>query len=195
MDSTNYIEVVKYHRDDVLFREGDDGGCMYLVESGAVGIIARYGTPKAKLLAELRAGDFFGEMGMVRGFPRSATAIILEADTCLSAITWDTLGSYIVRAPAKIVMLMQQLSNRIAETNDMYLSACNAVTELIEDRDRLAEEIVTLKNMLPNPDAEIKPLSMVQKKAVDEALKKMDSKYKNYINGYTGHSYSRFARK
>lgn len=195
MESTNYIEVVKYHRDDILFREGDEGGCMYLVESGSVGIIARYGTPEAKLLAQLHTGDFFGEMGMVRGFPRSATAIILEADTCLSAITWDTLGSYIVRSPAKIVMLMQQLSNRIAETNDMYLSACNAVTELIEDRDRLAEENIALKNMLPDPTAELKPLSMVQKKAVDEALQKMNSKYRNYINGYSGRSYSRFARR
>lgn len=195
MDSTtNYIEIVKYHRGDVVFYEGSEGGCMYMVETGSVGIVARYGTPEAKILAQLHPGDFFGEMGMVRGFPRSATAIILEADTGLSAITWDTLGSYIVRAPSKIVMLMQQLSNRIAETNDRYLSACADINEVIADRDRLAEENIRLRAMLPE-GAELKQLDEVHKRAAEEKIKKMDSKYKNYLGGYSGREYSRFARK
>ena len=195
MDSENFIEIVNYHRGEIVFREGDEGGCMYMVESGCVGIISNYDTPEAILLAKLHTGDFFGEMGMVRGFPRSATAVVLEPDTGLSAITRDTLGNYIVRAPTKIVMLMQQLSNRVAESNDRYLSACNAVTEIIAERGRLIEENTALRNMLPDHGANIKPLSVAQKKAVDEAVKRMDSKYSNYINGYSERSRSRFARR
>ncbi len=129
-----------YPKGRTVFREGDPGGCMYVVESGRIGIVAAYGKPEEKRLTELEEGGFFGEMGMVRGLPRSATAVSLDNETVVRMITWETLGSYFREEPSKIVLIMQQMGRRIEELSEDYVGACGAVTELMDQRSALLRE-------------------------------------------------------
>src|SRR2546429_9944135 len=57
----------------VLFREGDRGQTMYVIRSGRVNISKRIGDSEITL-AVLGAGEFFGEMALLEGLPRSAGA-------------------------------------------------------------------------------------------------------------------------
>src|SRR2546430_17715708 len=57
----------------VLFREGDRGQTMYVIRSGKVNISKRIGDSEITL-AVLGAGEFFGEMALLGGLPRSAGA-------------------------------------------------------------------------------------------------------------------------
>ena len=141
-ESVNYVEVLPYKKQELIFREGDKSDGMYVVQSGKVGIYANYGTEKQKELTVLEEGSFFGEMGMVRGLPRSATAVSLSSGTGVSKITWETLGQYFQSSPAKVVAIMQQMGRRIAELSGDYVEACGAVAELLEERDRLRHETV-----------------------------------------------------
>ena len=50
-----------------LFRAGDDGDAMYLIESGRVRIAVSDEDKKEIVLAELARGDFFGEMAIIDG--------------------------------------------------------------------------------------------------------------------------------
>ncbi len=59
-----------------LFHQGDPGDTMYFVHSGTVGITREHDGLKSEIAA-LRKGDFFGEMALVDGSPRSATATCL----------------------------------------------------------------------------------------------------------------------
>jgi len=59
---------------EVLFREGEPGDEMYLIKSGKIKIIKKVGDD-IKVLAVLSEGDFFGEMSVIDGVPRSATAV------------------------------------------------------------------------------------------------------------------------
>lgn len=118
----------------VIFWEGSRSTCMYYVRSGRVGIYSQYGTEGAKLLTALEPGSFFGEMGMVRGFPRSATAVALLPGTEIETVTWETLSGYFHTEPAKVVGIMQQMANRIAELTDDYIGACGEITRLVEER-------------------------------------------------------------
>src|SRR5437016_7213765 len=59
----------------LLFREGDLGDAMYLIESGRVRIAITDDDEKEIVLAELAQGDFFGEMAIIDGKQRSAHAI------------------------------------------------------------------------------------------------------------------------
>ncbi len=129
-----------YPKGRIVFREGDPGDCMYVVESGRIGIYAAYGTPEEKQLTELGEGSFFGEMAMVRGLPRSATAVVMGNDTIVRTVTWETLGTYFREAPAKVVGIMQQMGRRIEELSEDYIGACSAVTELMEQRGALLRE-------------------------------------------------------
>src|SRR5438270_452316 len=61
----------------VLFREGDRGQTMYVIRSGKVNISKRIGDSEITL-AMLGAGEFFGEMALLEGLPRSAGATVVE---------------------------------------------------------------------------------------------------------------------
>src|SRR5438067_13215223 len=60
----------------VLFREGDRGQTMYVIRSGKVNISKRIGDSEITL-AVLGAGEFFGEMALLEGLPRSAGATVI----------------------------------------------------------------------------------------------------------------------
>src|SRR2546426_10412613 len=55
-----------------LFRAGDQGDAMYLIESGRIRISVSDEDQKEIILAELAQGDFFGEMAIIAGTQRSA---------------------------------------------------------------------------------------------------------------------------
>ena len=73
MEST----VLILKRTEIIFNEGDKSDRMYDIRHGRVGIYANYGTKEEKLLTELTKDQFFGEMGIIEGYPRSATAVAL----------------------------------------------------------------------------------------------------------------------
>ena len=69
------IERIMHHRQyaagETVFKQGDPGVGMYVVMSGSVQIVYE---PSGRVLAELSAGDFFGEIALLTERPRSATA-------------------------------------------------------------------------------------------------------------------------
>ena len=72
----------RYAPGEVVFRQGDGGDEMFVVAEGRIGLsIAVEGHQQA--IAELGAGEFFGELSLLSGAPRTATAIALEATTLL----------------------------------------------------------------------------------------------------------------
>jgi len=104
-------------RGTVLFREGDPGQEMYVVQSGLVEITKRAGEVE-KLLASLGQGEFFGEMSLLSLKPRSATATVAE-DARLLVIDPRTFDS-MLRANAEIaVRMIKKLADRLQEADDI----------------------------------------------------------------------------
>src|SRR3954453_5631184 len=62
----------------VLFRAGDAGDSMYLIEDGKIQISMRSSDGEDLILAVLGPGDFFGEMALIDNKPRSANAMVCE---------------------------------------------------------------------------------------------------------------------
>ena len=79
---------------EVIFEQGKYEDWMYDVIQGRVGIYAGYGTEDEKLVAEMGAGEFFGEMGMIECYPRSATAVSMEDETCIEKIAQGDFSEY-----------------------------------------------------------------------------------------------------
>src|SRR5688572_12886015 len=59
---------------EIIFREGDPGDGMYLVQRGTVQISALVGSDQRQVLTKLPAGEVFGEMAVLDDQPRSASA-------------------------------------------------------------------------------------------------------------------------
>lgn len=121
---------INYRKDAVIFRQGDDGDCMYYIQLGSVGIYTDYGTDKEKQLVVLEEEAFFGEMGLIEKMPRSATAVVVEDDTVLRKITEDELETLIKTSPALVVRCIEHLSGRLRRLTKDYLEACEMVSKM-----------------------------------------------------------------
>lgn len=98
---------------EILFREGDAGGEMYFVRSGAVRL-----TRGDVELGLLGAGDYFGEMSMLLGAKRSATATVVEPETELVAISDRNVDIILHENPAIVQRLLRDMSARVQAMNE-----------------------------------------------------------------------------
>ncbi len=126
-------ENLHFMKDQVIFRQGDAGDCMYYIGGGAVGIYTDYGTDKEVLLVELNENQFFGEMGLIEKMPRSATAVVLENDTALVRLTEDGLDQMFAEKPSFILLAMQHLSSRLRKLTKEYAKACQMVSKMNDE--------------------------------------------------------------
>src|SRR2546428_6922279 len=94
----------------VLFREGDRGQTMYVIRSGMVNISKRIGDSEITL-AVLGAGEFFGEMALLEGLPRSAGAMVVE-DALLIEVEQATFETLVRKNGEIAVRLMRRASSR-----------------------------------------------------------------------------------
>lgn len=118
-------EITKvFKKNEVIFREGDAANCLYDIRWGSVGIYADYGKESQKLLTQLNAEEFFGEMGLLEGMPRSATAVALESNTRVQLISEAMFGQFLQDRPAKVMMIMMHLSSRIRGLTKDYMAVC-----------------------------------------------------------------------
>ncbi len=100
----------------VLFREGEPGKEMYVVQHGRVHVSKNVGDVE-KILATLGPGEFLGEMSILNNKPRSATATC--ADACKLLVIDAKTFEAMIRGNAEIaIRMIKKLSDRLAEAND-----------------------------------------------------------------------------
>ena len=135
-------------RNEIIFNEGDKSECMYDIRNGRVGIYAKYGSKEEKLLTELTTDQFFGEMGIIEGFPRSATAVALGDTTELTVIPKNDFADYCKRNPEKTILIMKNMSARIRELTKDYLEVCHTIAESMEAEQKGEKKSIGLLNRL-----------------------------------------------
>src|SRR5258708_12843146 len=101
-----------------LFRTGDDGDAMYLIESGRVRIAVTDEDKKEIVLAELARGDFFGEMAIIDGKQRSADAVIAE-DARLAVLSRDNFLRFIRNNPMVALEMLSATFSRLRRTDKL----------------------------------------------------------------------------
>lgn len=105
---------------DYVFREGDLGTEMYIINEGKIEILNTVGEEE-QLLAVLEKGDFFGEMSVLEDMPRAASARALT-DVRLLQINGATFDQMLQANPEIAVRMMRKLSRRLRETDDLLKS-------------------------------------------------------------------------
>ncbi len=111
--------VEKFPAGSVIFREGDLGSEMYIIQNGHVRISLHVGG-KERELAVLEKGDFFGEIALLNQSPeRTATASAMDDVEVLKLRTTD-LDQLLRRKPEIAIRMMMKLSERQRETNRRF---------------------------------------------------------------------------
>ena len=101
-----------------LFRAGDDGDAMYLIESGRVRIAVSDEDQRQIVLAELAQGDFFGEMAIIDGKQRSADATVIEPAK-LAVLSRDSFLKFIRNNPIVALEMLSATFSRLRHTDKM----------------------------------------------------------------------------
>ena len=104
-----------------LFRQGDKGDAMYLIESGRVRISIRDDDDEELTLAELAQGDFFGEMSIIDGRQRSADARVIE-DAQFAVLSRDAFLSFVRSNPDVALEMLSALTDRLRRTDELLRS-------------------------------------------------------------------------
>jgi CRP/FNR family cyclic AMP-dependent transcriptional regulator len=102
----------------VLFRAGDAGDSMYLIESGKICISMKAADGHELTIAELGAGDFFGEMAMLDGKPRSARATALEPSK-LATLSREHFLSFVQGNAQVATEMLSALAHRLRRTDEL----------------------------------------------------------------------------
>ena len=111
------LEEKEYAQGDVIFHQGDDGSSLFVIEDGAVEIAYGEGTGKV-VLTTLFNGQYFGELSLFDGAPRSATATAMKP-TNVIRLDRDDLVDFVHKNPAAALRIIEEMGDRLRQTNEL----------------------------------------------------------------------------
>jgi len=121
-----------------LFRRGEEGNALYIIVRGRIRIFASNRRGSEITLALLGPGEFFGEMALLDGQPRSANAEAAE-DTELQVLQRDPFFSFLMHKESALRAILCALSRRLRRTDDLLTETC-----FLHISHRLARKLVEL---------------------------------------------------
>jgi len=107
---------------DVIFEEGSTGRELFVVLDGRIDIVKQNGASKT-VIVTLGKGEFFGEMAVIDGSARSATAIAAAPGTRVMRINHARFVYLVSQQPAFALMVMDALSKRLRASNALTFRA------------------------------------------------------------------------
>jgi len=102
----------RFRRGEVIFHVGDPGDALFILVSGEVKISLPSDSGDEAIIATLRLGDVFGELALLDGAPRSATATALVATVC-AVLPRDAFRVLISEEPAVRDALLASLAGEL----------------------------------------------------------------------------------
>ena len=131
------IEVVNYPKGVRLFRQGEPGDAAFIVNSGSVGIYREVNGERVPL-ATLGKGELFGEMAVIDGSPRMATAFTLE-DCTLTMISVDLMAEKMRKSDPFIKALVTMLLANLRSVHDSYEPKPRSLIDSVNGISRYSE--------------------------------------------------------
>src|SRR5436190_6065281 len=190
------VHVVELDAGDIIFREGDPGDSLYLVGQGSVKISKSGRGGQQETLGFIQSGNFFGEMALLDGEPRSAMATACEP-TLLGAVDESTFQHLLELAPSRLHLnFLRLVSERLRSVNAHFITEVMR-TERLSLVGAMANSIIhDLKNPIciircctdliasGTKDPRVLELSSMTDKAVDGMLA-MTQELLDYARGST----------
>ncbi len=137
----------RYPRGQAIFHKGDEGGSLYILQSGRVKVVIPSSQGEEMILAILSAGEILGELSLIDGKPRSATVETLEETEVLCLRRDDFLGFLASRFDA-VLRVLEVLSRRLRDTDALL-----AETHFLDITSRLAKKILDLGKLFGAEEA------------------------------------------
>lgn len=101
---------------EIIFHRDDTGQVLYVIRTGKVKIFVTSSEGQDMVLTILGPGDYFGELALLDGLPRSASAAAIEAADTLALQRPDFIQA-VERHPRIAIQVMNVLSRRLRQTD------------------------------------------------------------------------------
>ena len=111
------LEERDYAPGETIFNQGDEGSSLFIIEDGAVDICYGEGAGNVTL-ATLFNGQYFGELSLFDGAPRSATATAVKP-THVIRLDRDDLVDFVHKNPAAALRIIEEMGDRLRQTNEL----------------------------------------------------------------------------
>jgi len=112
------LRVQRVKKGEVLFRKESEDSALYIIQEGAIKIVLSSELGDGMIVAIYSKGDFFGEMALLDGRPRSTDAIAIEPSKLLLLNRGDFL-QFLKKNDAAMDTILSSLSTRLRKTNDL----------------------------------------------------------------------------
>jgi CRP/FNR family transcriptional regulator/CRP/FNR family cyclic AMP-dependent transcriptional regulator len=106
------VRLKSLRRGEVLFHKDDPGTTLYLVRAGRIKISVFSSEGKEAIFTVHRPGDVFGELALLDGAPRSATATALEPSRLLT-LDRSAFVAFLKEQPDASLILLAELATRV----------------------------------------------------------------------------------
>ena len=113
----------------LIITQGDEGNCAFLIQSGSVSIFTVKSDGHQIELAQIEAGNIFGEMALLFDGPRTASARALE-DCNLIVITRQVFDNKLEKSDPTIRAMLTMLTERIIKSNNSLINKKNSLEDL-----------------------------------------------------------------
>jgi CRP/FNR family cyclic AMP-dependent transcriptional regulator len=107
----------RFPKESIIVQEDDEGDSLMIILSGRVKVVLNSEEGKEIILSILRDGDFFGEMSLLDGEPRSATVIAME-DSTLMIIQRNDFLYQIEKYPSIAKAILAEMSRRMRRADE-----------------------------------------------------------------------------
>ena len=112
------IDQVNYPAGETIFNEHDRGDALYILEAGTVRIWVYDDDVKPVTLAELKPGDFFGELAVLDRGERSSSATAIS-DIHLHRLSSDDFQQFLMQHPDASIDVICEIAARMRQTNQL----------------------------------------------------------------------------
>ena len=144
----------KLFPDETLFMEGDPGGTLYVVAEGTMKLTVTSSDGREMLLGVLRPPDSFGELSLIDGGPRAATAVAVTATTLLGMGRIELLG--VLRAkPALVDGVLRSIGSLARQVSGQSVDLV-----FLDVQGRVAKLLLSLAERVPGSDGDPVTIAM-----------------------------------
>jgi len=133
---------------ETLFRKGESGSSMYVIEDGEIEIFLPVGPPVNEVqLTVLKEGEFFGELSLFADTPRTATARALSGTKLVEMQRGDFI-TFVMERPSVGISMLSEMAKRLQLTNELITSLASKnpneeIEETLSFSDRIADKFAS----------------------------------------------------
>src|SRR2546428_7374099 len=135
------VDQVNSQAGETIFNEHDHGDALYILEEGAVRIWVFDEDVKEVTLAELKPGDFFGELAVLDRGERSSSATAI-VDTHLHRLSSDDFQQFLMDHPDCAIDVICEIGTRMRQTNQLVTQRVSRnINKEMEEKSTIGQRV------------------------------------------------------